>query len=115
MDGVIFSQEAAQRIADTVRTVAGTPINLYPERRRRRFSGGAGFSIYWAKVTAVFNANSYTCDIYYSRGNFTAEETGKMVKVWDITDSLSVNDYFPVIPATIENFDYECPQQLGLL
>lgn len=77
--------------------------------------GGGGSAIYWAKITAVTDANNYTASIYYSRANSTADETSKSVRVWDITDSLYVNDWIPVIASEVSGKDYECSQQLGLL
>jgi hypothetical protein len=74
-----------------------------------------GTIIYWARITAVTDANNYTCSIFYTRNSSTADETSKAVRVWDIADALTVNDWFPVIPSVVSGKDYECSQQIGLL
>jgi hypothetical protein len=89
-----------------------------PSSRRRPSATpavSASFQLYWAKVTAVTDANNYTCDIYNDRNESTATETGKAVRVWDIVNVLSAGDWFPVQKSNITDKDYESAQQIGLL
>lgn len=84
-------------------------------------SGGRGGansgSTKWAKVTAVTDANNYTVSVWSSRSSYvdgdSADETSKQCRVPDITDSLAVNDLFPVEASTLTGEDYIAIQQLG--
>jgi len=75
--------------------------------------GGGGTTIYWAKVTAVTDANNYTVSIYDRSDESTAIETSKQMRVFDIVDQLAVNDWVPVQSSNVTNEDYEAIQQLG--
>ena len=80
---------------------------------------GGGTAVSWAVVTAVTDANNYTCSIWSSRGSYVngddADTTGAAVRVPDIADTLSIGDGFPVGESAITGEDYEAIQQLGLL
>lgn len=84
---------------------------------------GNGTPIYWAKITAVTDKNNYTADIWFSRATYSAGETGKRLRVWDIVETLKTGNMVPVIPAVPDpdrpdddlGYDYECCQQLGIL
>ena len=71
----------------------------------------ASAAILWARITSG-GGNNYTATIYKDRAS-TPFESGKSVKVWDIVDSLAVNDWIPVVPSASNNLDYECSQQIG--
>jgi len=109
-----FSLDDAKRIGTTVKRVEHTPKGARSYRsKHKNNSGGGGTVIYWAKVTGSTDANNYTCDIYFSRNNSLADETGKAVRVWDIVDTLANNDWIPVQPSEVPSEDYECIQQMG--
>jgi len=81
-----------------------------------RSAGGS--QIKWAKITAVTDANNYTCSIWTSRASYvngdTAAETGKAVRVPDIIDAMAVNRTFGVeAQSIISSVDYMAIQQLG--
>jgi hypothetical protein len=76
--------------------------------------GGGGSQIKWAKTTALTGlSTSYVCSVYTSRGDLTAPETSKVVKVWDIIDTMAVGRWFPVQASSVTGFDYECTQQMA--
>ena len=75
----------------------------------------AATKIYWAKVTAVTDANNYTVSIYDRSDESTAIETSKQMRVYDIIDQLVIDDWVPVQKSNIDGEDYECIQQLGAL
>lgn len=84
----------------------------------RKDDSTSGTSIKWAKVTAVTNANNYTCSIWTSRASYengdTAAETGKVVRVPKILDAMAVNSDFAVeAQSTITGVDYIAIQQLA--
>jgi hypothetical protein len=94
--------------------LSGKPFSQ--EQNGNSSGGESGTLIKWAKVTALTgNCNSYICEIYVTRANSPADETAKAVKVWDIMDTLAVNDWIPVQASIVDGFDYECIQQIGLL
>ena len=76
-------------------------------------SSTSGVTIYWAKVTAVTDANNYTVSIYDRSDEATAIATSKQCRVFDIVDELAVNDWIPVQTSSITGEDYECLQQMG--
>jgi hypothetical protein len=87
--------------------------------RKGTLSSSGGTTIRWAKVTTVTDANNYKVSVWASRSSYvngdSAMETGKQCRVPDITDSLAINDLFPVESASITGEDYICIQQIGLL
>jgi hypothetical protein len=97
-------------------TVNGTRLHMDIPKAVEEGAGGS--SIKWAKITAVTNANNYTCSIWDSRASFvngdTAAETGKVVRVPDIIDSMAVNRTFAVeAQSIITGVDYIAIQQLA--
>ena len=110
---------ATPRTITAIRKADRLPRNMLPQQKRQVSAVGgrsfpsAGTVIYWAEITAVTDANNYTCDIYFSRANATADEIDKLVRVWDIVDTMAVGDWFPVIPSEVTDVDYECSQQMG--
>jgi hypothetical protein len=92
-----------------------------PAAGRRAPSAGkasSGSQIKWAKITAVTDANNYTCSIWTSRASYvngdTAAETGKAVRVPDIIDAMAVNRTFAVeAQSIITGVDYMAIQQLA--
>ena len=96
------------------RALRGAGGQYFSFDKKSAKAGSSGTSIKWAEVTAVTDANNYTCDIYADR-NDSATETDKAVYVWDIADELSVGDFFPVQSSKITDVDYESIQQIGLL
>lgn len=80
-------------------------------------AGGGGVNIQWAKITAVTNANNYTCNIYASQYDVYNTDIPVVedvaVYVGGIIDKMAIGDPFPVQASDIENIDYESAQQLG--
>lgn len=97
------------------RTSGGTTLEPINNPRTKGGMGGGGLEILWAKVTAVTDANNYTVSIYNRSDETTALETSKQCRVFDIVDSLVVNDWIPVQASSVTGEDYECIQQLGVL
>ena len=93
------------------RTPAGTTLSIIREAKTR--AGGSGTTIRWAKVTAVTDANNYTVNIYNRADESTALASSKQMRVFDLVDSLAVNDWVPVQTSSISGEDYECIQQMG--
>jgi len=89
------------------------PQQIIGKRHKKRSVGGGGTTVYWAKVTAVTDANNYTVSIYDRSDESTAIATSKQCRVYDIVDSLAVDDWMPVQTSNIDGEDYECIQQLG--
>lgn len=106
---------ATQRTISAIRKADALPTLLPGGRMRKGAypSSGGGTTVYWAKVTGVTDANNYTVSIYDRSDESTAIETSKQCRVFDIVDSLAVNDWFPVQESSISGEDYEGLQQLG--
>ena len=75
----------------------------------------SGTAVKWAKITAITDANNYTCSVWTDRNETDPSETGKALYVYDIADALAINDWIPVQKSNRPGKDYENIQQLGLL
>ena len=120
---------ATTRTLNAIRKADKLPRDLRVNNNRRgvsmlgRRKSSGSMVIYWAKIKSVIDAKNYLADIWYSRAAYSAEETQMRVRVWDIVETLAVDNWIPVIPAVPDpdhpdddtGYDYECSQQLGIL
>jgi len=113
MSYAVFSLDDAKRIRDAVKTVESGGGNLIYRRKKHSAGGGGGTTVYWAKVTAVTDANNYTVDIYDRSDESTAIAESQQCRVHDIVDEMVVGDWFPVQTSNIEGEAYESIQQMG--
>lgn len=68
----------------------------------QKLGGSGGSSIYYAKITAVTDANYYTASIYANSDLSDTPTTGKDIYVMALTDELAVNDVVPVKSAYVK-------------
>jgi hypothetical protein len=106
--------EEAIRRADQL---SRNQVDKLPGNSSPPSNANGGTTIKWAEVSAVTDANNYTCDIWTSRSSYaaseSAEESNKQVRVPTIVDQLSVGDNFGVEATTLSGEDYIATQQLG--
>jgi len=106
---------ATPRTVAAIRKADALPVVVGGGRMRKGAypSTGGGTTVYWAKVTAVTDANNYTVDIYDRSDETTAIAESQQCRVHDIVDEMVVGDWFPVQTSNIEGEDYESIQQMG--